>query len=147
MQYLIFKQLLQNINLSHQLENEDICSNSFVSLGRYHAAWRGSSASQPLDYFQNDEDLESNVNVGGQRYAAIETYSEEQEKDVEVEDISITGYGPAGNILNAALNGALGSLVAITPNAVRIIVSCGTCTRVLVRRCLLEERRLTSTCA
>ena len=31
-----------------------------------------------LDYFQNDEDLESNVNVGGQRYAAIETYSEEQ---------------------------------------------------------------------
>ena len=78
-----------------------------------------------LDYFQNDEDLESNVNIGGQRYGAIETYSEEQEEDVEVEEISITGCGPAGNIVNAALNGALGWLLAIKPNVVRVVVSCG----------------------
>ena len=56
-----------------------------------------------------------------------------QEEDVEVEEISVTGCGPAGNILNAALNGALGSLVAINPNAVRMVVSCRTCTRVLVQ--------------
>ena len=86
-----------------------------------------------LDYSQNGEDLDSNVNVGGQRYAAIETYSEEQEDDVEVEEISITGCGTAGNIVNAALNGALGWLLAINPNAVRVVVSCGTCTRVLVQ--------------